>query len=82
MSVFIGCIFYMACFKGILDQCEWWSSLLVDEFEGEPIQLGKYISLQHFQDNMQGLWCVNCPWQNYEDCFHYVCEMIDAFNNH
>ncbi len=52
MSVFIGCIFYMACFKGILDQCEWWSSLLVDEFEGEPIQLGKYISLQHFQDNI------------------------------
>ncbi len=30
---------------------------------------------------MQGLWFTNCPWLDYEDCFHDVQDMIDAFNN-
>ncbi len=67
----------MACFEGILDRCEWWSYLPVNQFDGTPFWLGKYISLQHFEDIMQGLWYTNHPWPDYEDCFHDVCEMID-----
>mmetsp|Transcript_6634 Transcript_6634/g.14111 ORF Transcript_6634/g.14111 Transcript_6634/m.14111 type:complete len:112 (+) Transcript_6634:239-574(+) len=72
----------MACFEGILDRSEWWSSLPVNEFEGAPIWLAKYISLRRFEDIMQGLRYTNRPRPAYEDRFHDVRELIDAFNNH
>ncbi len=73
--------FFMACFEGILDRHEWWSSLPVNAFEGAPFWLGN-ISLWRFEDIMQGLRYTNCPRPDYEDRFHDVRELIDTFNNH
>ncbi len=82
LFIFLGCIFFMACFEGISDRREWWSSLPVNEFEGAPLQLEKYILLWRFEDVMQGLQNTNHTWPDYEDCFHDVWELIDTFNNH
>ncbi len=78
--VFLGCIFFMACFEGISDRREWWSFLPVNEFEGAPFPLGKYILFWRFEDIMQGLWYTNHPRLDYEDRFHDVWELIDTFN--
>ncbi len=59
--VFLGCNLFIARFEGILDRRKWWSSLSVNEFKGAPIWLGKYISPQHFEDTIQGLWHTNHP---------------------
>ena len=34
--VWLGCIFYMACFQGIGDRDEWWSSATINQFKGAP----------------------------------------------
>ncbi len=37
--VWLGCIFYMACFQGIGDRNQWWSSAPIDQFKGAPFWL-------------------------------------------
>ena len=53
--VWLGCIFYMACFEGIGDRDEWWSSSPIDQFKGAPFQLNGFMSKNHFVDIMGAL---------------------------
>ena len=46
--VWLGCIFYMACFQGIGDRDEWWSSSPIDQFKGAPFRLN--VERVHVED--------------------------------
>ncbi len=48
--VWLGCIFYMACFQGIGDCDGWWSSSPIDQFKGAPFRLNGYMSKTRFID--------------------------------
>ena len=47
--VWLGCRFFQACFEGISDVTEWWSSDEIDQFSGAPFRLNQYMSLDRFQ---------------------------------
>ena len=79
---FLGCIFYTACFEGISDRRDWWSSSPVERFRGAPDRLHDYMSGRRFEDIMQALRFTNTPQPQYNDRFHDVRQMIEAFNNH
>ena len=80
--VFIGCIFFMACFEGVSDCRDWWSLLPVDSFKGAPFRLNEYMSLRRFEDIMQALCFTNLPHPPYTDRYHDVRQLIDKFNEH
>ena len=42
--VWLGCIFYMACFEGIGNCDNWWSLAPIDMFMGAPFCLNAYMS--------------------------------------
>mmetsp|Transcript_11947 Transcript_11947/g.25228 ORF Transcript_11947/g.25228 Transcript_11947/m.25228 type:complete len:318 (-) Transcript_11947:177-1130(-) len=80
--VFLGCIFFMACFKGVSDRRKWWSSLPIHSFKGPPFCLNEYMPYLRFEDIMQALCLTNHPYPPYADCFHDARQIIDEFNEH
>ncbi len=42
--VWLRCIFYMACFEGIGDRIEWWSTTPIDMSKGAPFRLNGFIT--------------------------------------
>ncbi len=80
--VFLGCIFFMACFEGVSDHREWWSSFPIDAFTGAPFCLNEYMPYCHFEDIMQALRFTNHPYPPYANQFYDVWQMIDEFNEH
>ncbi len=46
--VWLGCIFYMACFQGIGDRDERWSSAPINKFKGAPFRLNLFMSKKRF----------------------------------
>jgi hypothetical protein len=81
--VWLGCIFYMACFEGIGDRDEWWSSAPVDQFKGAPFRLNGFMSKTRFVDIMGALRYTDVQQPIlFEDRFHEVRQMIAAFNKH
>ena len=59
--VWLGCIFYMACFQGIGDRDQWWSSAPIDQFKGAPFRLNVYMPKTRFTDQMVGQSSVHLP---------------------
>ena len=81
--VWLGCIYYMACFQGIGDREEWWSSSPIDQFKGAPFRLNGYMSKNRFKDIMGALcYTDKADPLLFVDKFHEVRQMIDAFNEH
>jgi hypothetical protein len=71
--VWLGCIFYMACFEGIGDRNEWWSSSSIDQFKGAPFCLNGYMSKNRYVDIMCALRYTDVRQQLlFEDRFHEV----------
>ena len=81
--VWLGCIFFMSCFLGIDDRDLWWSTKVVDMFEGAPFRLNEYMSKARFREIMESIRCTSkeAPLL-FVDRFHEIREMIDAFNDH
>ncbi len=69
---FLDCIFFTACFKGISDQQNWWSSKPIDALRGAPFQLNEYMLSHRFKYIMQALQNTNEPLSNYTVHFHDV----------
>ena len=81
--VWLGCIFYMACFQGIGDRNDWWSSSPIDQFKGAPFRLNGYMSKVRFIDITGALqYTDQVEPMLFQDRFHEVRQMIDAFNEH
>jgi hypothetical protein len=84
--VWLGCIFYLACFQGISNRNKWWSSALINQFKGAPfVWLKAYISKTRFLDII-GIGAIRYTDQAqpllFKDRFHKVRAMISAFNKH
>ncbi len=81
--VFLGCIFFKACYEGIPDRDLWWSLKPIDLFDGAPFRLNAYMSLTRFKDIMKAIRCTDKEEPLFFiDRFHEVRQMIDAFNEH
>ncbi len=81
--VWLGCIFFMACFEGIGDRNDWWSTASTDPFKGAPFRVNVYMSKSRFIDIMGAIRYTNAASPLlFDDRFHNVRQMIGAFNDH
>ena len=81
--VFLGIIFYMACFNGIEDRELWWSTKPVDMFSGAPFRFNGFMTYSRFRDIMSAIRYTDKPMPLlFNDPFHEVRQMIDAFNDY
>ncbi len=81
--VWLGCIFYMACFQGIGDRNDCWSSSPIDQFKGAPFRLNGYMTKVRFIDITGALrYTDQVEPMLFQDRFHEVRQMIDTFNEH
>ena len=80
--VWLGCRFFMACFEGIPEARDWWSRKPVDEFEGAPFRLNKFMPGDRFRNITTAMRYTDKEVPSFEDKFHDVRQMIDAFNEH
>ncbi len=81
--VFLGCIFFMACYDGITDWDLWWSLKPVDMFDEAPFRLNAYMTRNRFKEIIQSIrYTDKVAPLFFIDCFHKVRQMIDAFNDH
>jgi hypothetical protein len=46
--VWLGCIFYMACFEGVGNRVEWWLTTPIDMFKGAPFWLNRFITWNRY----------------------------------
>ena len=81
--VWLGCIFFMACFEGIGDRNDWWSTAPTDPFKGAPFRVNVYMSKSRFIDIMGAIRYTDAASPLlFDDRFQDVQQMIGAFNNH
>ncbi len=80
--VFLGIIFYMACYNGIEDVELWWSTMPINMFSGAPFRFNGFMSYTRFCEIMSALRYTDKPTPLLlNDQFHEVRQMIDQFNN-
>ncbi len=80
--VFLGCIFYMACYHGISERELWWSAKPIDMFDSAPFHLNAFMTSPCFQEILQAIrYTDKAETLFFIDKFHEVRQMIDAFNS-
>ena len=80
--VFLGCLFFMACHPFDGRREVWWSREPIPAREGAPFCLNNYITRNRFKEIMRSIRYTSKPQPAYEDKFHDVREMQDAWNLH
>jgi hypothetical protein len=81
--VFLGCIFFVACYDGITNRDLWWSSKPVNMFDGAPFHINTYMTKNQFKEIIQSIhYTDKVAPLFFVDHFHEVRQMIDAFNDH
>ncbi len=81
--VFLGCIFYMACYQGIPERELWWSTKPIDMFDGAPFHLNAFMTYSRFREILQAIrYTDKAEPLFFLDKFHEVRQMIDVFNDH
>ena len=80
--VWLGCHLFMAGFKGIDNNKMWWSDNTIDMFEGAPFGLSEYMLGWRFHNIGTAIRCTNIELPAFLDWFHYMCQMIEVFNDH
>ena len=81
--IWLGIIFYMACFNGIPDREMWWSTKAVDMFSGAPFRFNEFMTYSRFRDIMAAIrYTDKEPPLLFTDSFHEVRQMINAFNDY
>ena len=83
----LGCNFFMACFQGIPDRKCWWSKEAISPYSGAPFRLNNAMSFTRYLEITAALRFTDArtptvEQDGYEDRFHEVRKLIDAFNNH
>ena len=48
--IWLGCMFFMACYEGIPDRDMWRSTKNIDMFDGAPFRLNVFMTLRRFKD--------------------------------
>eukprot|EP00804_Cyclotella_cryptica_P008981 CCRYP_003098-RA/>CCRYP_003098-RA protein AED:0.21 eAED:0.21 QI:0/0/0/1/1/1/2/0/282 len=83
LYVWLGCVFFMACFVGVSPMSLWWSKKDINQFEGAPFRLNNVMSLNRFQAINNAMQYTNCPSPtDFVDRFHDISQLQDAFNTH
>jgi len=73
----------MACFNGIEDRELWWSTKPVDMFSGAPFRFNGFMTYSRFREIMSAIRYTDKPMPLlFNDPFHEVRQMIDAFNDY
>jgi hypothetical protein len=81
--VWLGFIFYMACYNGIEDRELWWSNKAIDMFSGTPFRFNEFMTYNRFHSIMAAIRYTNKAAPIiFTDRFFEVRQMIDAFNNY
>ena len=81
--VFLGCIFYMACYQGIPERELWWSTKPINMFDGAPFRLNAFMTYSRFRYILQAIrYTDKAEHLFFLNKFHEVRQMIDAFNDH
>eukprot|EP00956_Cyclotella_meneghiniana_P024387 scaffold48896_cov69-Cyclotella_meneghiniana.AAC.2 len=79
----LGLRFYMACYVGVSPINQWWSKSPPSMFKGAPFRLNEYMSLNRFQAIDKAIrYTDKPPPTDFEDKFHDVRQMLEAFNDH
>ena len=81
--VWLGCLFFMACYEGVPDRDLWWSTKNIDMFDGAPFRLNAYMTKKRFKEITASIQYTDqdAPLL-FVDRFHEVRQMIYAFNQH
>ena len=81
--VWLGCIFFMACYEGVPDRELWWSTKPIDMFDGAPFRLNAYMQKKRFLEITYMIqYTDQTPPILFVDKFHEVRQMIYEFNKH
>jgi len=81
--VWLGCIFFLACYEGIPDRELWWSTKPIDMFDGALFQLHAYMPKKRFLEITYSIQYSDQPAPIlFVYKFHQVRQMIYEFNKH
>ena len=80
--VWLGCQFFMACFEGIANREDWWSTKPILPREGAPFRLYDYMQKSRFLKISAAITYTTKPPPLFVDKFHDVRQMLDSFNQH
>ncbi len=74
----------MACFNGIEDRELWWLTKPLDMFSGAPFWFNGFMTYSRFRKIMSAIRYTDKPTMPllFNDPFHEVRQMIDAFNDY
>ena len=83
----LGCHFFMACFQGIKDRNDWWSTAPIDMFSGAPFRLNEFMTKRRFLEITAAIVFTDVPPPTlaeggFVDRFHDIRKLIDAWNDH
>jgi hypothetical protein len=83
----LGCHFFMACFQGIQDCDEWWSTVPISMFLGDPFCLNEFMMRRCFKEILAVLMFTDVlpptmAQGGFVNCFHDVRKLIHAWNDH
>ncbi len=82
-SIWLGCIFFMACYEGVPDRELWWSTKPIDMFDGAPFRLNAYMQKKRFlKISYMIQYTDQTPPILFVDKFHEVRQMVYKFNKH
>eukprot|EP00970_Alexandrium_tamarense_P012181 scaffold2801_cov250-Alexandrium_tamarense.AAC.1 len=72
----------MACFVGVSPMENWWSQKPIKQFDGAPFPLNDVMSRGRFRAIDAAIRYTGKPPSDFEDKFHHIRELQDAFNAH
>ncbi|KAL7471152.1 hypothetical protein ACHAXS_011440 [Conticribra weissflogii] len=70
--VWLGCQFFMACFEGVANREEWWSTKPISRRHGAPFRLTEYMQKNRFLQITAAVVYTNKPPPSFVDKFHNV----------
>ncbi len=78
----LGCNFVMCCFKGVVNQEEWWSTKAISINKGAPFRLTPYMAKGCCLLLTGAMTYTNNQLPNFEDNFFDLHQIIAAFSIH
>ena len=81
--VWMGCMSFMACFPGMPDQEQCWSTAPIKMFNGAQFCLIEFMSKKRYLDITYTIKYTNLKYPTqFQDKFQEVHQLINAFNDH
>jgi hypothetical protein len=79
---FIGLLLLMSTVITGYDRRSWFDHTEPSEFGGAPFRLHKYMTRHRFENILSALRYTNQPFPPFQDKFHQIRQLLDAWNNH